>query len=264
MSTIQCAKPLHLDSRRDFIDKIAIVTGGGRGLGKATALSLARRGAHIVIADILSEEAQRTAEEIEAFGRRAIVVKTDITNKVQVDAMVDICLQNFERIDILVNCAGITEPLGLNDLTLEKWERVLAINLTGVFLCCKAVFPIMTKQRYGKIINIASVAGKRGGGIVGRSAYAASKGGVIAFTKAVAREGAPFGITVNAVCPGFSDTDMTKSISPEQRKMLIDMVPLGRAGKPQDVAASICFLASDEADFITGEIMDVDGGLMMD
>jgi len=247
-----------------YQNKVAIVTGAGRGLGKAIAIALARRGTHVVVADINWDNAQKVADEIRDSGSQAVAVKTDVTDQGQVENMVAICLKTFGRIDILVNNAGITAPTPLVEITLEEWERMMAVNLRSVFLCSKAVFPTMTSQRSGKIINIASVAGKRGGGILGTSCYAASKGGVIAFTKAIAREGAPYGINVNAIAPGLSDTDMTKDISPEKREALLNMVPLRRAGKPEDVAAAACFLASDEADFITGEIMDVDGGLMMD
>jgi len=174
------------------------------------------------------------------------------------------CLDRFGRIDILVNNAGMVSVGPLTGISAKTWDQVMAVNLRGVFLCCREVFPLMMAQRSGRIVNIASVAGKRGGGLLGNSCYAASKGGVIAFTKGLAREAGPYNINVNAVCPALTDTDMTSGLSGIQREAIVQSMPLGRAGKPEDIAAAVCFLASDAAAFITGEIMDVDGGLMMD
>jgi len=245
-------------------DKIAIVTGAGQGIGRAIALSLAEHGAHVAVIDINSEAAQRVAAEIQGLGQRAAALTADVADEQQVRAMVDAAVSFFGRIDILVNNAGIVQTGPLTEISAAAWDKVMAVNLKGVFLCCKAVFPIMMAQRSGKIINIASVAGKRGGGLLGNSCYAASKGGVIAFTKALAREGGPYNINVNAVTPALTDTEMTSGLTMEQREAIIKMMPLGRAGRPQDIANAVCFLASDYAAFITGEIMDVDGGLMLD
>ena len=245
-------------------DKIAIVTGAGQGIGRAIALSLAEHGAHVAVIDINSEAAQRVAAEIQGLGQRAAALTADVADEQQVRAMVDAAASFFGRIDILVNNAGIVQTGPLTEISAAAWDKVMAVNLKGVFLCCKAVFPIMMAQRSGKIINIASVAGKRGGGLLGNSCYAASKGGVIAFTKALAREGGPYNINVNAVTPALTDTEMTSGLTMEQREAIIKMMPLGRAGRPQDIANAVCFLASDYAAFITGEIMDVDGGLMLD
>jgi len=244
--------------------KIAIVTGAGRGIGRAIALALANSGADVVVNDINRISAQAVAAEIDALGRRSLVSVADVTDENQVEAAVTETLRSFGRIDILVNNAGIVQTGPLTGISTEAWDRTMAVNLKGVFLYCKTVFPIMMAQRTGKIVNIASVAGKRGGGLLGNACYAASKGGVIAFTKGIAREGGPYGINVNAITPALTDTDMTGELTGEQRESILQAMPLGRAGRPEDIAAAVCFLASDNAAFITGEIMDVDGGLMMD
>ncbi|MDT8900529.1 SDR family NAD(P)-dependent oxidoreductase [Anaeroselena agilis] len=245
-------------------DKVAVITGAGQGIGRAIALQFARQGARVAVCDLNSDNAAAVAREITDTGAEAIAVKVDVTNEEQVLEMVAECMLHFSRIDILVNNAGIIQTGPFLKISAEAWDKVMAVNLRGVFSCCKAVFPVMQRQNGGRIINIASIAGKRGGGILGNSCYAASKGGVIAFTKGIAREGGPYNINVNAITPGYTDTEMTSSLTLKQRDAVLQMVPLGRAGKPEDVAAAACYLASDYAAFITGEIMDVDGGLMMD
>ncbi len=245
-------------------DKIAIITGAGRGIGRAIALAFAGHGADIVVCDVNLASARQTADEIKTLGVRAIGLAADVTDETQVGQMVADAIDNFARIDILVNNAGIISTGPLTEITADTWDKVMAVNLKGVFLCTKAVFPVMMAQRHGKIINIASVAGKRGGGLLGSSCYAASKGGVIAFTKGAAREGGPYGINVNAITPGYTETEMTSILTLKQRDSILTAMPLGRPGQPDDIAAAACFLASDYAGFITGEIMDVDGGLMMD
>ena len=248
----------------ELTDKAAIVTGSGRGIGREIALALAKQGANLVINDVNLESAQQVVEEIKALGRKAIAVKADVTKWAEVTAMVDACVQEFGNVDIMVNNAGIVQAVPMLEITEEEWDKVMAINLKGVFLCCKAVFPVMMAKKKGKIINIASIAGKRGGGLLGNSCYSASKGGVIAFTKTIAREGAAYGININAITPGLTDTEMTKSVTGEKRERILSLIPLGRAGKPADIAGAVCFLASGASDYMTGEIMDVDGGLMMD
>jgi 3-oxoacyl-[acyl-carrier protein] reductase len=244
--------------------KVAIITGSGRGIGRAIALKFAEHGADCVIADLDLKNANKVVEEIKKIGRAAIAIKVDVSDYTDVKTMVKACLSEFKKVDILVNNAGISSPTLLLDTSLEEWDRMININLKSVFLCCKEVFPEMMNRKSGKIINIASIAGKRGGGIMGRSAYAAAKGGAIALTKAIAREGGPFGINVNAITPGLTSTDMTAQFTGEQRQAVVQNIPLGRAGIPEDIAKAAVFLASDYADFITGEIMDVDGGFMMD
>jgi len=245
-------------------NKVALVTGSGRGIGRAIAVALAKEGAKVVISDLDGDSAARVGDEISALGREALAVQTNVAEEAQVQEMIRRCLDRFGRIDILVNNAGIVSTGPVTELSVETWDRVMAVNLRGCFLCCRAVLPLMMAQRSGKIVNIASVAGKRGGGLLGNSCYAASKGGVIAFTKGIAREAAPYNINVNAVSPALTDTEMTSGLTGKQRESILQSMPLGRAGKPEDIAAAVCFLASDAAAFITGEIMDVDGGLMMD
>ncbi|HWQ60960.1 MAG TPA: 3-oxoacyl-ACP reductase family protein [Negativicutes bacterium] len=245
-------------------DKVAIVTGAGRGIGKAIAVALAEHGADIVVNDVNPDNARLVAEEIVAKGRRAIAVTADVTDEARVQAMVADGISRLGAIDILVNNAGIVLAGPLTGIAVADWDKVMAVNLKGVFICCKAVFPHMMARRVGRIINIASVAGKRGGGLLGNSCYAASKGGVIAFTKGIAREGGPYNITANAITPALTDTDMTGGLTAEQRESIIKMMPLGRAGRPEDIAAAVCFLASDCAAFVTGVALNVDGGLVMD
>ena len=244
--------------------KTAIITGSGRGIGRAIALAMAAQGANIVVNDVNMESADEVVAEIEAMGRQAIAVKADVTAEEQVLAMVEACINRFGKLDILVNNAGIIQTAPVTEIDGKDWDRVMEVNLKGVFLCCKAVLAPMKAQHGGKIVNIASVAGKRGGGLLGNSCYSASIGGVIAFTKSLARESGPFGINVNAITPAFTDTEMTRSIAPDKKEFIIKMLPLGRVGQPADIAGAVCFLASSMSDYMTGEIMDVDGGLMCD
>ena len=244
--------------------KTAIITGSGRGIGRAIALAMAEQGANIVVNDVNMESAGEVVAEIEAMGRQAIAVKADVTSEEQIKQMIETCINRFGKLDILVNNAGIIQTAPVTEIDGKDWDRVMEVNLKGVFLCCKAALAPMKAQHGGKIINIASVAGKRGGGLLGNSCYSASKGGVIAFTKSLARESGPFGINVNAITPAFTDTEMTRSIAPDKKEFIIKMLPLGRVGQPSDIAGAVCFLASSMSDYMTGEIMDVDGGLMCD
>ena len=244
--------------------KTAVVTGSGRGIGKGIALELAKNGAKIVVVDVLEREGSNTVKEIENSGGKAIYLKTDITDEYEVDKMIDSCIKAFGSLDILVNNAGVVSTKGVLDLTTSDFEKVMNVNVKGVFLCSKAALGYMKEKQSGKIISIASVAGKRGGGLMGTSLYSASKGAVIAFTKSIAREAGRYGINVNAITPAMTETDMIKDLDDSMRSEILKSVPLGRPGQPKDIAMAVCFLASGMSDYITGEIMDVDGGLMCD
>ncbi|MEL6927050.1 MAG: 3-oxoacyl-[acyl-carrier-protein] reductase [Cyanobacteria bacterium J06600_6] len=241
-------------------DKVAIITGASRGIGKAAAFALASQGAAVVINYARSSEAaEATVKEIADLGGKAIAVQADVSQGDEVDSLIKTTLAEFGRIDVLVNNAGITKDTLLLRMKPEQWQAVINLNLTGVFLCTKAVSKTMLKQRSGRIINIASVSGQMG--LPGQANYSAAKAGVIGFTKTVAKELANRGITVNAVAPGFIETDMTKDLKSDG---IINAIPLGRYGKPEEVAGTIRFLASDPAAaYITGQVFNVDGGMVM-
>ena len=246
-----------------LMNKVSIVTGGAQGLGKAIALELARKGSHLVVGDVNLETAQRVTEEVHALGRRSLALKVDVSNARDVSEMADRVVKEFGRIDILVNNAGICQVVTIEKMTEEDWDRVMAINLKGVFLCSKAVMGVMKKQRSGRIVNMGSLAGKVGGIATGAN-YSVSKAGVMCFTKALARELAPYGVTVNAVAPGVIETDMTRGITQGDFTNYLKTIPLGTIGSAEDVAYAVTFLASDEARYITGETLDVNGGMLMD
>ena len=241
-------------------NKVAIVTGGGRGIGQAIALRLAREGAKVAICDVQNSE--ETAARIEELGGAALALKVDITVESQVKEAVETILSQWGTIDILVNNAGITRDGLLMRMQESEWDTVLDVNLKGAFLFSRAVLRPMLKQRGGRIISIASVVGLMGN--PGQTNYAASKAGLIGFSKSLAREVASRGITVNCIAPGFIASDMTDALNEAQRKALLDQVPLGEIGHPEDVAAAVAFLASDDARYITGQTINVDGGLVMD
>lgn len=240
--------------------KVALVTGASRGIGRATALALASEGAAVVVNYAsLSSAAADVVAEIEAIGASAIAFKANVANSDEVDQLIAATMEKFGRIDVLVNNAGITRDTLLLRMKLEDWQSVIDLNLTGVFLCTRAVSKIMLKQKSGRIVNITSVAGQMGN--AGQSNYSASKAGVIGFTKTVARELAPRAITVNAVAPGFIATDMTDGLKADA---ILQMIPLARYGQPEEVAGMIQFLASSPAAaYITGQVFNVDGGMVM-
>jgi 3-oxoacyl-[acyl-carrier protein] reductase len=242
-------------------DHVAIVTGGARGIGKAISQSLAQDGAHLVISDVNLGEAKETADLLASSGRRCLAVEANVTDGKAVAAMVDQTVREFGRIDILINNAGITRDGLLLRMKEEDWDLVLNVNLKGAFHCTKSVLPLMSKQRSGRIVNIASIVGVMGN--AGQANYAASKAALIGFTKSVAREYASRGITANAVAPGFIDTAMTQNLSAEVREGLMNQIPLGRLGTPQDIAHAVRFLVSEEAGYITGHVLHVNGGMLM-
>ncbi len=241
--------------------KVAIVTGAAQGIGRAIAETLARDGADIVVADLDPGRSQETVAAVERLGRRALNVKVNVAEFNDVKAMVDQALKDWGKVDILVNNAGITRDGLLLRMKEEDWNLVLQVNLNGTFHCTKAVLQPMTKQRYGRIVNIASIVGVMGN--AGQANYAASKAAVIGFTKTVAREYAGRNVTVNAVAPGFIDTAMTQGLPADVKETLQKQIPLGRLGRPDDIAAAVRFLVSDEASYITGHVLHVNGGMFM-
>jgi 3-oxoacyl-[acyl-carrier protein] reductase len=240
--------------------KVAIVTGASRGIGRAIARELAKFGASVVVNYASSSQAaDELVSEITQAGGSAIALAADVSKEEQVDALINAAIEKFNRVDILVNNAGITRDTLLLRMKLEDWQAVIDLNLTGVFLCTRAVSKIMLKQRSGRIINITSVAGQMGN--PGQANYSAAKAGVIGFTKTVAKELASRGITVNAVAPGFIATDMTSNLDAEG---ILKYIPLGRYGQPEDIAGMVRFLAADPAaSYITGQVFNVDGGMVM-
>jgi len=243
--------------------KVAIITGAGRGIGRAIALALARDGADVVVNDVDLQSAEATADKVRAMGRRALPIKADVSVEEEVIKMVKTALKAFGKIDILVNNAAIFSSISLEDITEEKWDKTMKINLKSVFLCSQAVMKFMKRQRSGKIVNIASLAGKVGG-IVAGADYAASKAGVICLTKSLAKQLASYSINVNAVAPAWIETDMMKDWPRETKEAVLRQIPLGRFGKPEEVAEAVVFLVSDGAGFITGATIDINGGILMD
>lgn len=245
-----------------FAGKTAVVTGGSRGIGRAICLELARQGANIVLCYAGSEEAAaKTAADCEALGTKALALRCNVSDAGEVKALMDAALAAFGRIDILINNAGITRDGLLMMMKEEDFDAVLDTNLKGSFLCLKAAARVMMKQRYGRIVNLSSVVGLRGN--AGQVNYAASKAGVIGMTKAAAKELASRGITVNAVAPGFIDTDMTAKLPEAVRTALLTQIPVGRLGAAEEVARAAAFLAGDDTAYVTGQVLAVDGGMSM-
>ncbi len=240
--------------------KVALVTGGSRGLGRVDALALAEAGADVVVADILMDGAEKTAKEVQAMGRKSFAIKMDVTNMEEVKEGVVRIKNELGSIDILVNSAATLDHLGqLLEQRDKLWERDLRVNLTGTFNCSRAVWPYMQEKKWGRIINMASVAGTLGG--FGQASYSTTKAGIIGFTKTLALEGARYGITCNVVCPGIINSESFQHISAEMRERLIRKTAFRRPGEPEDVAYAIVFLASDKANYITGIVLNVSGGI---
>ena len=245
----------------DLTDKVAIVTGSARGIGQAIALKLAEVGANVVVNDIqaAAEALEGVAQEIKTLGRQSLAVTADVSSSEDVNRLIETAAKEFGKIDILVNNAGVTRDNLLMKMTDEEWDTVLNIDLKSAFLCTRAVIRHMLRQRSGRIISIASVVGMIGN--AGQANYASAKAGVIGFTKSIAKEVGSRGITVNAIAPGYIQTKMTEQLNDEQRQEMLKHIPLASLGTPRDVAEAVAFLASEEARYITGHVLNVDGGM---
>ncbi|SJZ54478.1 SDR family NAD(P)-dependent oxidoreductase [Anaerorhabdus furcosa] len=247
----------------DFSNKVAIITGAAQGIGKETAKGVIQGGGKVVICDINEEIGLATKNE---FGDSAYFYKIDLGDSKNIRQVIDQILKDMDHVDVLINVGGIISKSSFENISDEEWERTLRINLTGTFTTCSEIFPYFKEKGKGRIVNISSVAGKIGGGLLGTAAYASSKAGVNGLTKAIAKEGGKYGISCNAVCPSFTRTSMTTSLQEDAEKnaKVISMIPLGRAAEPVEIAQMILFFASDAASFVNGEIGDCDGGIVLD
>ncbi len=241
--------------------RVAIVTGGGQGIGKAICLKLASYGADVAVVDVNLENAQQTANEIKQMGRRSLALKVDVVSSKETEEMAEKVFKEMEAIHILINNAGITRDGLILRMKEEDWDAVLDVNLKGAFNCTKAVLKYMTKMRWGRVVNVASVVGVTGN--AGQANYAASKAGLIGFTKSIAREFASRNITCNAVAPGYIETAMTETLSEQVKTELLSKIPLGRLGGAGDVAMGILFLCSNASNYITGHVLNINGGMAM-
>ncbi len=244
-----------------FNGRVCLVTGGARGIGREIALAFAKNGADIALCDVNQEALDATSREIEALGRKAATFVVDVTNLSQVEDMVNKTLDKFQKIDILINNAGITRDALIVRMSEQEFDSVIAVNLKGTFNCTKACSKVMMKQRYGKIVSIASIIGMMGN--AGQANYAASKAGIIGITKSVAKELASRNVNVNAIAPGFIETDMTAKLPENVKAQMLSLIPLDRFGKASDVAELAMFLASEASSYITGQVIKIDGGMVM-
>ena len=244
--------------------RIALVTGAGRGIGQSIALRLAQEGASVIVNDIIKKNAESVAENIKKIGQDSLAIYADISKPEDVRQMFEQIKTRFGSLDILVNNAGCTQNVSVLEMKDEDWDRILKINLYGVFYCSKAAIKLMIPNNYGKIVSISSVAGKQGGGVWGAAHYSAAKAGIIGFTKKLAKEVAQNNITVNAVAPGVIEIPIENKKRLKVKADVAKKTPIGRQGRPEEVAAAVSFLSSDDSSFITGETINVNGGLYMD
>lgn len=246
----------------NFENKKVIVTGGAQGIGREVCQGIVDGGGQVIILDINTEVAQKTADEL----GNTSVYKIDLGDSANIREVMAQVIKDHGKLDVLINSGGIIAKSTFENVTDEEWERTIRINLTGTFTTCSAIFPHFMENKGGRIVNISSVAGKIGGGLLGTAAYASSKAGVNGLTKAIAKEGGKYGISCNAVCPSFTKTPMTQTLSQdeEKRNKVISMIPLGREAEPREIAQMILFFASDAASFVNGEIGDCDGGIVLD
>lgn len=246
----------------DFSGKTILVTGGAQGIGKETVRGIVQGGGHAVILDINEEVGKATAQEL----GNCSFYKIDLGSSENIRQVMEKVLADFDLVTGLINVGGVISKAPFQEISDAEWERTIRINLTGTFTTCSAIFPYFMEKKGGRIVNVSSVAGKIGGGLLGTAAYASSKAGVNGLTKAIAKEGGKYGISCNAVCPSFTKTSMTKSLSEDAEKSakVIGMIPLGRAAQPEEIAQMILFFASDAASFVNGEIGDCDGGIVLD
>jgi len=247
-----------MSSTKSLQNKITIITGGAQGIGKTAALKFAEEGAIVIIWDINADKGQESQNQLQAMGYSISFEKVDTTKLLETEEAAKKVYEKFGKIDILINNAGITRDAGQLNMTMEQWQQVIDVNLTGVFNCTKAVAPFMVKNSYGRIINTSSLVGMYGN--MGQSNYAATKSGVVGITKVWARELSKHGITVNAVIPGFIETESLKLVPENVMKSIEEKIPVGRLGKPEDIAAGYLFLASSEASYISGSVLSIDGG----
>ncbi len=251
------------NKRRELQDKVAVVTGGGRGIGRAIAARIAEAGAYVIVADIDSALAKKTAQELNEKYGESIGIQLDVTQEKSVEAMTKMALKEFGKVDILINNAGIMFRTRFQDISVDEWKNTLQVNLTGPFLCTRALLPMMKKNSYGRIVNISSSAG-RSVSTLGGAHYTASKAGLLGFTRAVAKEVAGFGITINAVCPGLIDTKMVRdTTTKEELEAFMNSFPIQRLGLPVEVGDLVVFLCSEKASYITGATVDINGGDLM-
>lgn len=248
----------------DFSKKVVVVTGGSQGIGKEIVLAYGRANAIVNIIDINVDDANKVCHELAETGVQSHAYGVNLINRQEVTEAIGSIIKKHDHIDVLVNCAGVINTKPFLDVTDKEWDLVMNVNLRGPFFTCQEVLKPMMEQRYGKILNIASIAGKKGGGFFGNTVYGSSKAGVIGMTKGLAQEAGPYGINVNCICPGGTNTKMINELTEEERTSIINSIPLRKFAEPEDIANMALFLTSDLAGHVSGEITDVDGGAMLD